>query len=292
MKVCLVYNPVSGSGTFINYLDYIIHKFQEKNMQIVPYRTGNRENMERMISQLNQEEYKAILVAGGDGTLNQVVNCLMKHNKEIPVGIFPVGTANDYASYFNLPNSVEEMTEILLRENYTYSDVGFVNDRYFINILSLGFLIDVSHKTKLNLKNNLGVLAYYLKGIEELPKFKPIRIKAYNKDFCFSGEIYFMLVTNGKSAGGFKKIAPFASVSDGLFEVLIFKKCPLPAFMQLAIEVLKGEHIHNPNVVYLQANELTVETDADVATDIDGEVGPSFPLTIKSIPQKLRIITG
>lgn len=291
MKVLLIYNPVSGNRVFVNYLDYVIDRFQQKGLQIVPYRMDHQKSLYDILSQIDENEYKKILVAGGDGTINQVVNGLLQCNINLPLSIFPVGTANDYAQYFNLPKTVEEMTEIALRDNYTYCDVGLVNDKYFINVASLGFLIDISQKTDPRFKNNLGVLAYYLKGIEELPNLKPINVSVMSKEFQFHDEIYFMLIMNGKSAGGFKKIASLASMSDGLLDVLIFKKCPIYELMPLMLKVVNGEHFDSPYVIYFQTDALTVDCDRQVGTDLDGEKGASFPLVIKAIPRKLKINT-
>ncbi len=289
MNVLLIYNPFSGNKLFKNYLDYIISKFQKKGFQIIPYRMD--QGLEQFISNINLNDYAKILVAGGDGTINQAVNVLVKHDIDLPIGIFPVGTANDYARYFNLPKTIEEITEILLRDNYTYSDIGCVNDKYFINVASLGFLIDISQRTDAKVKNSLGVLAYYLKGIEELPSMKPVYITVNSEEMNFEGEIYFMLIMNGKSAGGFKKIAPFSSINDGLFDIYIFKKCPLYELMPLLLKIHNGEHFNSPHVVYFQTSQLTVNCDEKIGTDIDGEVGTNFPLSISNMQGKLKIIT-
>lgn len=291
MKVLLIYNPISGSRIFKNHLDYIIERFQGQGLQIIPYRIGNNDILDNILSNLNESEYRKILIAGGDGTINKIVNRLIKYDINLPIGIFPVGTANDYAQYFNLPKTIEEMTEIVLRDNYTYCDIGLANDKYFINVASLGFLIDISQKTDTKFKNNLGVLAYYLKGIEELPNLKPINVKVTAKDIDFDNEIYFMLIMNGKSAGGFKKIAPLSSLSDGLLDVFIFKKCPSYELVPLMLKVVNGEHFNSPHVIYFQTDELVVDCDNEVGTDLDGEKGSDFPLNIKVVPKKLKINT-
>lgn len=291
MKIKLIYNPISGDGTFKNNLDYIIEKFQQKGFNIEFFRTTSEEALEEVISVIDEKEYKKILIAGGDGTINQVVNLMMKFNINLPIGIFPVGTSNGYAQYFNLPNKIEEIVEILLRDNYTYSDVGLINNKFFVNVASLGRLIDIGQRTNPEVKNNLGVMAYYLNGIKEIPRLKPFNIKIESKELNYDGRILFMLVMNGRSAGGFSKIAPFSSVNDGKLEVFIFKECALYRLAPLFLAILNGEHINNPNVLHFKTEELMVDSEIDVSTDLDGEIGPDFPLNIKVTPQKLKIIT-
>ncbi len=291
MKIKLIYNPVSGNGTFKNHLDYIIDKFQQKGFQIEPYRTENKDSLDKMLSQLQQDDYAKILVAGGDGTIHQVINCLLKYDINVPIGLFPVGTANDYAQCFNLPNNIEENVEIMLKDNYTYSDVGLMNDKYFINVASLGVLVDISQRTNTELKNSLGVLAYYLNGLTELPKLKAVKVKVTSDVMNYKGDILFMLIMNGRSAGGFKKIAPEASSNDGLLDVFIFKKCHNIELTSLLLAIINGDHVDSPHVIHFKTSNLAVNCNEEVGIDLDGEKGPDFPLKIKIIPQKLKIIT-
>ena len=274
LEVLLIYNPVSGSANFTNNLSTIIGRFQHHGHQIIPYRTGDKTGMDKMISSIDTNRIKKIIVAGGDGTVNMVATSMLSHNIDLPLAIFPVGTANDYAGHFNISNDIDAMINTALGDNYILSDVGMMNDKYFINVASLGFLVDVSQKTETRLKNSLGTLAYYIKGLEELPNFRPINVKISDKNGIIEENIFFMLIMNGKSAGGFKKLAPYASISDGLLEIMLFKECPIYEMITLLIKVSNGEHINSPYVTYFQS-----------------EKGADFPLHIRLLPQRLKIIT-
>lgn len=291
MRILLIYNPASGNGTFINNFDSIMESVQNKGFYLVPYRISSREALENMLLTVDINSFSRIWIAGGDGTIHQVINLLLRLECEVPIGIYPVGTANDFARYFNFPDTVDEMTEILLRDNYTYCDIGIANGRYFLNVASLGFLIDVSQKTDKKVKNSLGVLAYYLKGAEELSNLKPVKVSIRSKETNSDDEVYFILIMNGKSAGGFKKIAPLASLSDGLLDVYIFRKCPIIELIPLIIKVANGEHAESPYVDYFQTAELMIDCNETVGTDMDGEKGFDFPLRVSVASGKLKIIT-
>ncbi len=291
MRILLIYNPKSGNGTFINHFDSIMEAVQKKGYYLVPYRISSRDSLEKMLSTIDVNGFNRIWIAGGDGTIHQVINLLLRLECKVPVGIYPVGTANDFARYFNLPDSIEEMTEILLRDNYTNSDLGVANGHYFLNVASLGFLIDVSQKTDRNAINSLGVLAYYLKGAEELSNLKPVKVSIRSKEADSDDEVYFILIMNGKSAGGFKKIAPLASLSDGLLDVYVFKKCPIIELIPLIIKVANGEHAESPYVDYFQTAELMIDCNEPVGTDMDGEKGFDFPLKVSVASEKLKVIT-
>jgi len=291
MRILLIYNPASGNGNFIKNFDSIIQAVQGKGFYLVPYRISSKEALEKMLLAADINSFNRIWIAGGDGTIHQVINLLLSLDCEVPVGIYPVGTANDFARYFNFPDAIDEMTEILLRDNYTYCDIGAANGHYFLNVASLGSLIDVSQKTDKKVKNSFGVLAYYLKGAEELSGLKPVRVSVRSKEANRDDEVFFILIMNGRSAGGFKKIAPQASLSDGLLDVYIFRKCPIMELIPLIIQVTNGEHAESPYVDYFQTAELMIDCNETVGTDMDGEKGFDFPLRVSVASGRLKLIT-
>lgn len=291
MRILLIYNPNSGNGTFISHFDSIMEAAQNRGFYLMPYRISSGEALEKMLLNVDIDSFNRIWIAGGDGTIHQVINLLLRMGCKAPVGIYPVGTANDFARYFNFPDTIEEMTEILLRDNYTYCDVGIANDYYFLNVASLGFLIDVSQKTDRKAISSLGVLAYYLKGAEELANLKSVKVNIRSKEVSSEEEIYFVLIMNGKSAGGFKKIAPLASLSDGLLDIYIFKKCPIIELVPLIVQIANGEHAESPHVDYFQTAEMLIDCNEPVGTDMDGEKGFDFPLRLSVAQRKLKVIT-
>jgi YegS/Rv2252/BmrU family lipid kinase len=291
LKVLLFYNPNAGSGLFKNNLDYIIEKFQEKEYIIVPVRAAKGDTLENLFKYMDQSEFRQIIAAGGDGTINICVNAMIRNNIDLPLTIMPAGTANDFAYYFDLPHEINDMIDIALGDNYTYADVGRVNDKFFINVAAMGMLVDVSQKTDPNLKNTLGVLSYYLKGLTEVTNLRPIPVKLISKEFTIVENMYFMLVMNGRSAGGFKRISPHSEVNDGKLDVMLFKEMPIMEFAPLLINILQGNHQENKNVIYFKTEELTIESPNDVSTDVDGEKGEKFPLHFTILPKKLKIST-
>jgi len=290
-KVILFYNPNAGNGLFKMNLDLLIERFQMKKLIVIPIRAGKYEMLDKIFQTIDQSEFRQVIAAGGDGTINICVNAMIRNNIDLPLAIFPSGTANDFAYYFDLPNETNEMIDIALRDNWTYADVGKVNDRYFVNVAAMGMLVDVSQKTDPNLKNTLGVLSYYLKGITEVTNLRPIPIKLTTPEFTIEERMYFMLVMNGRSAGGFKRISPHSEVNDGMLDVMLFREMPLTGFAPLLVNVLQGNHQENKNVLYFKTNDLTLESEVDISTDVDGEKGESFPLHFTVLPQKLKIFT-
>jgi len=291
-KVLLFYNPNAGNGLFKSNLDLIVEKFQRKRMQVIPVRADRKGILNEVMREMNPKEFRKVIAAGGDGTINIMVNTMMQYDIDLPIAIFPSGTANDFAYYFDLPHDIDGMVKIALEENYTYTDIGRVNDKYFVNVAAMGFLVDVSQKTDPDIKNTIGIISYYLKGVSEIPNLKPISVKVTSREYTSQDKIYFMLVMNGRSAGGFKRIAPMAEVNDGLLDVMLFKEMPVFEMAPLLIKVMTGQHYDNKNVVFFRTSRLCLESEQKVGTDIDGEKGAEFPLEIEVLPRKFRINTA
>ena len=288
-KVKFIYNPYSGENLIISKLDEVIRIHQEAGYTIVPYRITKDEDLIAAFDDMKISDYKYVLVAGGDGTVDSVVNAMAKLGISIPIAILPVGTANDFARFLGIPFDIENACKQIVNSEVTTVDLGSINDKYFVNVASTGLFTDVSQKTDINLKNTIGKLAYYLKGLEELPNFRKLKVKIKSEKHQFDGEMYFLLVFNGQTAGSFN-LATKSDASDGMLDVIVFKAIPIIELIPLFIKVLRGEHLESDNVIYFKAKNIQIECDEDIVTDIDGEKGPDFPLEIKCIKGGLKIL--
>ena len=217
-KVKFIYNPFSGEHTILDDLDNVIRIHQKYDYTIVPFRISNDRELEEAFDDID-DTYKYVLIAGGDGTVDNVVNTMKGLKIDLPIAILPVGTANDFAKFIGMPSNVEVACEQILKSEITELDLGKVNDKFFINVASAGLFTDVSQKTDVNLKNTIGKLAYYVKGIEQIPNLRKLKVKISCEKLVFDGDMYLILVFNGQTAGNFN-LAYKADASDGLLDVI------------------------------------------------------------------------
>jgi len=279
-KVKFIYNPYSGENTISSDLDMIIRIHQKYEHIIVPYRIGNEYPISDAFFDIDKG-YRYVLIAGGDGTIDCVVNEMKKRNIHLPIAILPAGTANDFANYIGMPHDVEKACNQILKSHVKKVDIGKINDKYFVNVASTGLFTDISQKMDMNLKNTIGKLAYYVKGLEQLPNFRKLKIKVSSDDVIFDGDMYLMLVFNGQTAGNLK-FAYNAKVDDGLLDVIIIKAGIMKNILNIFIKMLRNEHLEDvEGIVYFKTNKLEIECFEDIVTDIDGERGPDFPLNIE-----------
>lgn len=288
-NVKFIYNPYSGENSILNNLDKIVRLHQEAGYSVIPYRINKDIDVVEAFDDFKDINYNYVLIAGGDGTIDNVVNAMARIGISIPIGIIPVGTANDFAKFLGMSSNIEKACKQILSSEVTAVDLGSINDKYFVNVASTGLFTDVSQKTDVNLKNTIGKLAYYLKGLEELPNFRKLNIEIKSKEVEFDGQMYFMLVFNGQTAGGFK-LANQADSSDGLLDVIIFKAVSIRELLPLFVKVLRGEHLDSENVIYFKTDDIQIDCHEDIVTDIDGEKGPDFPLNIKCKKGALKVL--
>jgi len=242
-KVKFIYNPYSGENTIASDLDKIIMIHQEYEYTIVPYRIGNEYPISDAFFDIDKS-YSYVLIAGGDGTIDNVVNEMKKRNIYLPIAIIPAGTANDFANYIGMPHDVYDSCNQILKSNVKNIDIGKINDKYFLNVASTGLFTDISQKMDMNLKNTIGKLAYYVKGIEQLPNFRKLKIKVVSEEVLYDGDMYLMLVFNGQTAGNLK-FAYNAKADDGLLDVIIIKAGIMKNILSVFIKMLRNEHLEN-----------------------------------------------
>lgn len=288
-KYALIYNPVSGDAKFKSKLDEVIEYLQLSGGMVLPFRTRHKGDIRPFISQVKVFADDGFIVAGGDGTVHEVINAMLAEAVDVPLGIIPSGTCNDFASHLSfgkdLPGCLKAVTGGLWRT----VDVGSVNGEYFLNVASAGLLTSVAHSVDTSLKNTLGRMAYYLKGLGELPSFRSLHVKITADGQVIKDDILLFLVMNSGMVGSFPTLAPEAKIDDGKLDLLIVNKCSISELMGLFISIFAGRHTSSSHIRHLQATDIYIECDEPVESDLDGELGPMLPLSISTVTNKLKV---
>ncbi|GAA0861981.1 YegS/Rv2252/BmrU family lipid kinase [Paraclostridium tenue] len=288
-KIKFIYNPNSGDKKIIYKLDDIILKFQDNGYIVVPYRISKNNTMENGLEDIN-DNYEYILVAGGDGSIDRLVNYMKKNNINLPIAILPTGTANDFANVLNIPLDINLAIDKIINSKPKPIDLGIINQDYFVNIASTGMFTDVSQRVDENLKNSIGRVSYIIKGIEDALHLRKFSVNVKSKELEYEGDMYLILILNGRTAGNIS-LAHYAMLDDGLLDVIIFKAMPIPKTIPLILDIIKGAPIDKYNeIIYFKTDELYINCEEDIVTDIDGERGPNFPLHIKCDKQGIQIL--
>lgn len=289
--VHFIYNPASGENSVIEHLDTIVARYQKSGYAVSISRIDFAAPPQQLIESIDSRTDQ-ILIAGGDGTINYVVNTLKANNIDCPIALLPSGTANDFASCMGMPADIPTALDRITNGTPHPTDLGQVNGVWFVNVLSCGLFTDVSQKTPTLLKNVFGRLAYYVNGINELPKFRNMQLNIHTREgFAYEGGALIMFVFNGRTAGGFP-LSHLSSTDDGLLDLLIVKgRTPLEA-AQTVIGYLHNiaSNRYPESIIHVRTSSMHIDSLLDETTDIDGQPAPAFPLEIECVKGAVDII--
>ena len=290
-KALLIYNPRSGSRRIDRKLEAVTKQLAVLGIsaRVHPLR---RESLDQLLPLLRSPECDFIIVAGGDGTLNSVVNLLLPNHSEIPIGLIPAGTSNDFARCLGLPATPAECLKVLAAGKAQAVDVGLINgERYFLSTCAGGMFTAASFSTSQRLKRLLGSYAYYLKAAGDAVSLKPFTIKIATAAGVIEEEALLFLLSNGPHAGGFSNLVADASLFDGLLDILLIKRCSRLELISLLRTALNPRQpLPEGPVVRLKARCCTIESIPSLPTTVDGEEGPHPPLRIELKTGRLQVL--
>ncbi len=216
-KILLVLNPIAGKMRAQN-VD-IPALFPE--YEVTTYHTQDGASCEAYVA-TNAAAYDIVVCAGGDGTLNHVINGLMHSDPRPPLGYIPCGTTNDFAAGLGIPRDITRAAAAICTGEPKKIDVGSFGDRYFSYVASFGAFTESSYKVPQESKNRMGRMAYFFEAVREFPRIRPCHMTVETDNGRFEGDYVFGAVSNATSLGGMLHLSSDDVVyDDGLFEVML-----------------------------------------------------------------------
>lgn len=292
IRARLIYNPTSGREEIRRRLPAILQRLERGGIETSCHATEGEGDAMEAASDAIRRGFDMVISAGGDGTLNEVVRGLSKHEQRPPLGLLPLGTTNDFARAHGIPKHWRDACDLIVRRFTRPVDVGKANDKYFINIAGGGSLTELTYEVPSRLKTMVGQLAYYMKGLQNLTHLHPVHMKITAAEVGeFDEEFMLFLIANSNSVAGFDRLMPNASTSDGVFDVLALRKCSIGEFIRIATMVMSGVPVDSdPHFISFRSNEIRVESDDRVQLNLDGEFGGTLPCTFSLLRSHLDVI--
>jgi len=274
MKYIFIINPASGKTDYDKIKRNIIDNLKNEDYEI--YETKAPKEATEIASKFKNEENTVVYSVGGDGTLNEVVNGIAEGKCKL--GILPTGSGNDF--YRTLKETDKEIVRV---------DLGKVNDRYFINIASVGMDAETcNNANKIKSKIKMGT-SYYLALIHTFLTFKSKSLKLKIDKNVYAGDYIIAAICNGKFYGGGFKIAPVATFDDNLFDIYLVSKANKFKLIKILTALLKSEHEKYPEVRKYTGKKITIKSDNNLIVNIDGEITISKNINIEMIEDALFI---
>lgn len=210
-----------------------------------------------------------VIACGGDGTLNEVVNGL--DGRDVPLGVVPLGTANDFARQTGIPEDADHAMDVILRRKPVRIDTASMNGRRFVNVSTGGVGAEATAETPADFKASLGPLAYAITAVRKLAGSEVRRASFASADFSLDTEFLAFAVGSARVTGGGTIMTPDASVTDGLLDLCVIEGMSRRDFARLAMGVKRGEHLGLPGVHYAQLPWLKVTSAEPLTVNVDGE---------------------
>src|SRR5438105_9431350 len=247
-------------------------------------RTGEAELMARRGA---KEGFEKIVAAGGDGTINEVVNGL--GGTDAMLGLLPIGTMNVFATELGLPvNDLALCWNIIQNDSTRAVDLPKANGKFFVQLAGVGLDAQAVKETSTQLKRNFGPLSYLISAAQIAAR-KPPRLFIRSEDAAIE-EGSFVLIGNGRLYGGPFPFFKHAVIDDGLLDVIVFKSLGYLEIIKYLQDVIFSSEIRVPEIEYFQTRRLRVESQQSVPVELDGEVVGNCPVEFNLQERSLRVL--
>lgn len=282
-RVCIIANPAARSQRARHFLKKLERLTNRHTVLRLTQGPGDAEaQAERAVEQ----GYGLVIAAGGDGTVNEVVNGIA--GAPVTLGLLPIGTMNVFATELGVPMDLDRAWKVAIGENYRVIDLPSANDQHFVQLAGVGLDAQIVEHTTPEQKRHLGPLSYLLTATQ-IAGQKPPRLKIEADDRRINGS--FVLVGNGRFYGGPFMLFTEADLSDGQLDVCVFKYMSYLHLARYFRGVLFGSHTRFSDVTYFKTKKLriTAPQASHVPVEVDGELSGHLPVEFRIRKRKLKV---
>ena len=285
-KAMVIINPTSGGEQALNYKEKIENK-AKKYFEIVETRiTEKALDATHFAEEAAKEKYEAVIVFGGDGTVNEVVSGIAEKEFIPKLGIIPGGTGNLITKLVPIDQDIDKAIESLDFNLTNKIDIGKANDHYFGYIFSVGSLPEAIHNVEIEDKTKFGMFAYAINTVKSVIRDEVFNIKIETENGNYEGEASQVLVLLSNYFSD-KKI--FDENKVGYANILILKDASIFSKLSLIPDLLKGDVVENDSIEYIKAKTIKISSDIEIESDIDGDQSDDLPVEIKVLGNHIEI---
>jgi len=288
----MIINPHAGKKRGMATAKSAIEKLKEHNIDVEMLISQKQGDSITIAENVDINNYDGILTVGGDGTLFEVINGLLKNNLDIkiPIGQIPVGTGNSFIKDLGI-NNLEDSIRVIIEGKTKAVDLGEFSyskgKHFFINLLGTGFVSNVAYRAR---KYKIfGSLSYIFGVLEEVVVLKSTKIEITIDGKLFEREAVFTEICNSRYTGGDMLMAPNAKIDDGLLDIVILNKVSRRKLLSLFPLLFKGEHIMDDAVEVFTGKNISLKSDKKLVLTPDGETFGETPIEVVIHPGKIEM---
>lgn len=295
-SIHLFLNPTAGRGRAARRQVRIRELLEQGDVSVELHSSRARGDLETQVLQCVDAGIDRIIVAGGDGSVHEAVNGIMRSRGDAALAVIPTGTGNDFAKACDIPLNWEHAAQLLsdrLRANVAprQIDVGVMNDRFFANGAGVGFDAKVTRIAS-SIQLPVGDLVYLLAVLRALiDGIATPCLRVSSGDISWEGPLTLASISNGPWVGSMFHIAPMANNADGHLDLLIAGPVTRRRILTLLSKIMNGSHLEEPEISHGPVTRLTISADEPIASQLDGEVQPlGKTFEVHILPGALRLL--
>jgi len=286
-RALLLVNRHSRQGQ--KQLPAAIEQLQTLGLELVEESTESPQQLPDMIRRY-QDQVDLVIVGGGDGTLNAAVDGLV--DARLPLGILPLGTANDLARTLKIPTSLPEACEVIANGQVRRIDLGWVNGKHFFNVASVGLSVQITEQLTKEVKRRWGIFAYAVTAVQAMWQARPFRAEIRLNGETIKVRTIQIAVGNGRYYGGGMAVAHDATIDDQRLDLYSLEVQHWWQIVALLPAMRGGRHVDSDNVRALKAQEIEVHTRRTRPINTDGEITTATPAHFRVVPQALAVLVS
>ena len=282
----VIINPTSGGEQALNYKEKIENKAKEYFEVVETRITEKALDATYFAEEAAKEKYEAVIVFGGDGTVNEVISGIAEKEYIPKLGIIPGGTGNLITKLVQIDQDIDKAIESLDFNLTNKIDIGKANDHYFGYIFSVGSLPEAIHNVEIEDKTKFGMFAYAINTVKSVIRDEVFNIKVETENGNYEGDASQVLVLLSNYFAD-KKI--FDENKVGYANILILKDASIFSKLSLIPDLLKGDVVENDSIEYIKAKTIKISSDIEIESDIDGDQSDDLPVEIKVLGNHIEI---
>jgi YegS/Rv2252/BmrU family lipid kinase len=292
-----VLNPAAGRGAAARALDPIAREFHHQGWSVEVERTEGPGHGAELAARAVQAGAQRVVAVGGDGTVHDVANGLLRcpGGADVALGVVPIGSGNDFAKLVGVyRHSPVRVVRRLVTAQTARFDAGLVCEEYFVNSVGFGFGPEVV-RVRNAMPGLSGFASYFVPVFRAFAHFRPPRLEVRARGFAETGNMMMVEVCNGTTAGGSYRFAPDAQPGDGRLDVCLVRRVSLLRFLMAVPRVMRGTHATMREVALFQTREVTIRSlDGPLLLHVDGELREpdARECTVRVEPGRLKVMVA
>ncbi|MEO6838617.1 MAG: YegS/Rv2252/BmrU family lipid kinase [Ginsengibacter sp.] len=294
-KILFFINPISGTKSKLHLEKKIIEKCEEKNISFEILFTSKDGEYGFLHDKIEKESITDIVICGGDGSISPIVSFIL--NIPVNIGIIPLGSGNGLARTAGIPGSVDKAIDVIIAGNAKYADAFLINNKLSTHVCGLGFDAKVAHDFAKQKKRGLN--SYTKLSIKNFLSAKAFHFNIETEERAFNEDAFLICIANSNQFGNNFKIAPKASICDGLLDIVVVKKTrKLQTVWSFINQILSGKtksihakDFHKKKILYFQTKKIKIENPQLALLHIDGDPSEtSKEFSIEILPAAYKLI--